>query len=170
MGSFLPLWLQYSGAGKGKVSPGVLHSFVKCYYWSRIALHHCVRFCFTTKWTSCKYTYIPSLSSLPTPPHRSRSSQSTELSSLGYPAVSHSLFHTWSRIYGNAALSIRPTLSFLHRVHSLYLYSCLANRFICTIFLDFLVAFNHSGGLSEMSPHISLLFPNQSPAKASSSS
>ena len=45
-------------------------------------------------------------------------------------------------MYFNASLSIHPTLYFPYCVHksalylSLSLYSCLANRFLSTIFLD----------------------------------
>ena len=47
-------------------------------------------------------------------------------------------FYTWQYVYANATLSVPPILSFSNCVHSLhpYLYSCPANRFICTIFLD----------------------------------
>ena len=88
------------------------------------------------------HIYIPSLES-PShcPSHPSRSSQSTELSSLCYTAASPSyLFYTQWYIYVNATLSICPTLpsSLYPQVHSSCpcLYSCLANRFICTISLD----------------------------------
>ena len=50
------------------------------------------------------------------------------------------LFHAQPCIYVNATLLAHPTLSFTlcPQVSSpcLYLYSCPANRFICTIFLD----------------------------------
>ena len=64
-------------------------------YWSLIALQCCVSFYCITHWISHMYTNIPSLSGLlPTFPtsHPSRSSQSTELSSLCYRAGSHQLF------------------------------------------------------------------------------
>ena len=57
--------------------------------WRITALHCCVSFCCTIVWISYRYTYIPSLSLLPTPipspcSYLSRSSQSTKLSSLCY--------------------------------------------------------------------------------------
>ena len=61
--------------------------FLKKFNWSIIALQLCVSFFRTTVWVSC----MPSLLSLPPtpPPHYSRSSQSTKLSSLYYTADSH---------------------------------------------------------------------------------
>ena len=55
-----------------------------------IALPCCVSSCCTTMWIT-EYTYIPFLLSLPPTSlsHPSRSSQSTELSSLCYTAASH---------------------------------------------------------------------------------
>ena len=74
--------------------------------------------------------------------HPSRSSQSSELSSLSYIAASHScLFHTWQCIYSVLLSHFIPSSSLstpCPSVHSLHLqlYSCPTNRFICTIFLD----------------------------------
>ena len=52
--------------------------------------------------------------------------------------ISSFRFYTWQYIYANATLSVPPILSFSNCVHSIhpYIYSCPANRFICTIFLD----------------------------------
>ena len=48
----------------------------------------CVGFCCTIMWISRKYTYLPSIMSLPPTPSMCRWSQSTELSSLCYTAAS----------------------------------------------------------------------------------
>ena len=74
--------------------------------------------------------------------HPSRSSQSIRLSLLCYTAASHqsSISHMVVYIH-NATLPIRPLFPLLcPHVHSLHLclYFCSANRFICTIFLDFI--------------------------------
>ena len=74
--------------------------------------------------------------------HPSRSSQSTKLSSLCYIAACHWLFYTCECIYANAILPVRLTLPSAPCSHicslGLHLYSCSANRLICTIFLDFI--------------------------------
>ena len=87
-------------------------------------------------------TCISSLLDLRTPPTRisypSRSSQSTELSSLCHTADSHYYF-THHSVYRSILISrFIPPFPLCARVHSLcrHLYSCPGNRFLCTIFLD----------------------------------
>ena len=92
-----------------------------------------------------RYRYVPpSCTSVPPQSHR------TPLGSHRAPGwtpcvveqlPSSSLFYIWWRICFNITLSICPTLS-LHLLHPhvysvwLNLYSCPANRFISTIFVD----------------------------------
>ena len=74
--------------------------------------------------------------------HPSRSSQNTELSSLCYAAASTTcLFYTWRCIYISTLVSglfPPPFPPLCPQVHSvrLHLYSCPADRFISTIFLE----------------------------------
>ena len=77
-----------------------------------VALQCCVIFCSTAKRISYTYTYIPSLSSLPPMPisHPSRSSQSTQLSSL-HQIPTSSPFYTWQCIFINSSLLIHPPFS-----------------------------------------------------------
>ena len=109
-----------------------------------ITLQRCAIFCCTTSWISCVNTYIPlsfeSSSHSPPPPHPSRSSQSTDWAPCSIQQLPTSyLFWTWSCIYVNTTISPHhhPLLTPLcPPVHSLCLclYSCMADRFISTIF------------------------------------
>ena len=57
-----------------------------------LLLYICVGFCHTSTWISHRYTYVPSLLNPlppPTPPHPSRLSKSTGLSSLSHVVTSH---------------------------------------------------------------------------------
>ena len=93
------------------------------------------------------YVYIHPLSLEPPSypsSHRSRSPQSTELSSLCYTSASHELCFTYGSVYMTVLLSqlFHPLLPPLcPQVHSLCLclYSCPAKRFICTIFSRFCI-------------------------------
>ena len=68
----------------------VFSSFFKIiFYWSLVALQYRVGFCHTWTWLGHRYTYVPSPLNIPpppTPPHPSRLSQSTILSSLHHTA------------------------------------------------------------------------------------
>ena len=66
----------------------------------------------------------------------SRSSQSTRLSFLCFIQVPTSYLFTHGGIYMSAYLPISPTLPVLPEVYIFALYSCPANSFICTIFID----------------------------------
>ena len=118
--------------------------FFKIFSWKIIALQYCAASA-TSTWISHSNTHIPSLStSLPFPRplacHRA----------LGWaPCVTQQmptgyLFHICYCICFHSTLSIRPTLSLPHRTNlhvcllSLCLHCCPANRFIGTIFLDFI--------------------------------
>ena len=122
------------------------HNFLKFIFsWRKIALQCCVDFCHTTAWISHKYTYIlspPEPSSHHPLSLSSRSSQSPGLDSLCYIATSHwlSILHVVMYIFQCYSLSsFQPLLTPLcPQVHSLCVcfYSCCADRFISTIFLD----------------------------------
>ena len=71
-----------------------LLSFLWSFFnWSIIVSQRCVSFHCTTKWISYTYTYIPPSWTSSHLPHPSRSSQSTEPSSLCYRAGSHYFTH-----------------------------------------------------------------------------
>ena len=101
------------------------------------ALQCCDSLFYAVKWVIFMHTYIPSFLNLPpTPPsHPTRSSQSPELSSLCYRATSHqlSVLHMLlSQFVPPAPSPLCPHVDSL----CLHLYSCPADRFFCTIFLD----------------------------------
>ena len=102
-----------------------------------IALRCCVHFCSTTKWTNYTYTYIPSFTDLP-PTHR----HPTPLGHHGALSWAQppACFKTHGLIYMSMLLSqIVPPSPWPYVGMSnlcLCLYSCLRNRFICTIFLN----------------------------------
>ena len=84
-----------------------------------VALQRCVSFCYM-------YTHNPSLLNLPPttaiPP--SRSSQSTKLSSLCYPALSHALSNHTVVHACQSHLPIHPTPLPVTCIHTSILYAC----------------------------------------------
>ena len=115
--------------------------------WRIIALQYCVGLYHTSTWISHRYTYVPSLLNplpSPTPSHPSRLSQSTGLSTLCHVANSHLL----SILYMAKCTHFHSFLSSSHPLFSplcpwvcslgLHLHCCPANRFISTIFLDYI--------------------------------
>ena len=105
-----------------------------------------VSFYYMTTRISHEYTCFPSLLSLPPTPssHSSRSSQSTKLSFLCYTEVSHQLsilhmvVHIWQYHSLNLSHPLLPLLCPQVGSLCLRLYSCLTNRCISTIFLDYI--------------------------------
>ena len=126
-------------------------AFLSClqlsfFNWVIVALPCCVGFCCTMKWISHIYTHIPSLLILPavspppppTPGHH-RASSWAPFAIQQIPTSA--LFYTQQCVYVSVNLLIRCTLfpcPLCWHIHSLHLrlYSCPANRSICTIFLD----------------------------------
>ena len=109
--------------------------------WGIIA-SQCASFCCTTKLISHTYTYVPSLLSLP-PAHAlipPLQSSETQRSSLCGAAASKQLFHTWECACQSSSLSSSHPPLFLLCPHicslCLRLYSCPANRFVCTMFFS----------------------------------
>ena len=111
--------------------------------WGIVALHCFVGFCYTMKWISSENLISSLLSLPPTPPpsHAPRSSQSTGLGFLCYPADSH-----WLPVSPMAEsmsvptsqlipLSPSPLATFTHPLSaSASLYSCPANRVVRPFF------------------------------------
>ena len=104
-------------------------------------------FCSTTIWIRHKYTYSPSLLSLPPTPtsYPSLSTQSTCLSSLLYIATSKSYFTHSSFIHVKQSYSLNSPYPFLpHCVHKSILYICISIpalqigshiKFLCIIYM-----------------------------------
>ena len=111
-------------------------------YWSIVALQCHAHFCCVTKWISYRYTYTPSPLRVPptpspSPPIWVTAEHRTEFCVL-YSGSSLDT-HFTQLVYicrSRSPNSAHPTPSPGPHVHPLRLYSCPANRFICTIFLD----------------------------------
>ena len=102
---------------------------VLLFNWRNIALQCCVGFCLTTMHFSQNYACITSLLSLtPLPLHRSsRSSQSTSLGSLCYPAASQWLSVLHMVVYICQCYSLNsshPLLPICPQVCLLHLHLC----------------------------------------------
>ena len=123
---------------------GYIIFFQFVFNWRIIALHHCLHFCYTKHDSAISIHMSPcsgTSSPFSTPVHPSRSPQRTTVSSLYFQQVPISyLFYIWKYVCFNATFSMCPTLSFPWCVQNLFsmsnVYSCLANKFISTIFLD----------------------------------
>ena len=111
--------------------------------WNIVTLQCCASFCYMTVWISYMCIYLSFPLEPPSHPHPipPRSSQSTKLSFLWYIAASHqlSILHmvaclceSWSP---NSSQPPLPPCVHVCSLH-LHLYSCRANSFISTIFLD----------------------------------
>ena len=119
--------------------------YLLIFNWSGYSCFTMLCLCCTTKWISYVYTYIPSvwnLSHIP-PSHPSRPSYSIKRSFLCWFLLSLYLTHgsTYMSIPSSQFTPLSfptPTPAPCPHVCSwcLSLYSCPANRFICTIFLD----------------------------------
>ena len=106
-------------------------------YWRIVASQRYVSFCCATKWISHMYTYVACLlgllpTALPASHHHTASCASSQ-----FPASYPSLHATLFICQCYSPHSPHPPLPSLGaHVRSLYprFYSCLGNRFICTIF------------------------------------
>ena len=153
---FSRLWIRFSFAYQVSIQKRRMYSLFSLFgldwiyfilfifNWRIIALQCCVSFCCRATWTSCKYTYVPSLLNLPAPPAPSHPSRLSQGTGLGWtPCVMYQLAtgcFTRGNAYVPMLLSIHPTLSFPWCVYKsilyvcVFLYSCPAKRFISTIF------------------------------------
>ena len=124
-------------------TPSKYSVYIYIFNYSIIDLQCCVHFCCAVKWISYTDTALLSRLDFPTLSHLPRSSQNTELSSLGDTAGSHLLSVLHMMVYiclsPSPSLSHSPLPSLCPYIRSLclHLYSCPTSRFICTIFLGF---------------------------------
>ena len=104
--------------------------------WKRIALQYCVGFCHISTWISHRHTYAPSLSNLlltshPTPPHPSRSSQSTgfELPE-SHSKLPLAIYFTYGNIYVSMLLfQFVPSSPSPNCFHKSVLHVCISKPF-----------------------------------------
>ena len=130
--------------------------------WRIIALKYCVGFCHTTTWISHKYTCVLSLFSLspphPSPPgyHRAPDWAPCVIHTCTANSRCLSILHMVMYTSQCCSLSSSPSLT-VSQVCSLCLrlYSCPANRLLCTTFLDSISSFQFSCSVmsDSLQPH-----------------
>ena len=112
------------------------------FYWGTVALWCCVNFCWTTKWATHLYTYIPSPGSPhPTAPMTVAAEPWDELPVI-FSRFPPAIYLTQGSVYMAIPISrfTPPSFPQLVSTHPFSMsasYFYAANRFICTIFSRF---------------------------------